>query len=237
MSTKKTIILIIEDEADIREMLKFALPSNEFILLEAENSKQAELVIAKQAPDLILLDWMLPGKSGIEFAKQLKQQYAYRNIPIIMLTAKAEEENKIRGLETGADDYVTKPFSPRELAARIKTVLRRGNLTSPKGLLQVDNLCLNIHAHNLSINGEAVELTPISYRLLLFFMKNPNRVYSREQLLQQVWTDNIDKDERTVDVQIKRLRKALSPFNCDHFIQTVRSGGYQFTINNQARKD
>ncbi len=226
---KKTRILIVEDEVPIRDMLKFALSQKDFLILEAENAKEAELKIAEQLPDLIILDWMLPGKSGIEFAKQLKQNKLTQDIPIIMLTARAEEESKIRGLETGADDYMTKPFSPRELIARIHAVLRRGLLASPEGMLAAGPLRLNIHTQEVKINNQIIKLTPTNYRLLYFFMSHPNKVYSRERLLQQVWLESLDKDERVVDVQVKRLRQVLAPYGYKHFIKTVRSSGYKFS--------
>lgn len=225
---KKTSLLIIDDEAPIRDMLVFALKPAGFELIEAESVQQAERKIAKKMPDLILLDWMLPGKSGIEFAKQLKLNKTTRDIPIIMLTAKAEEENKIKGLETGADDYITKPFSPRELIARIKSVLRRGPLVSPEGMIQIQKLCVNTNAHTVTINQQIIELTPIEYKLLYFFITHLDRTYNREQLLDHVWGGENYIDERTVDVQIRRLRLRLKPHGYDHYLKTIRGVGYQF---------
>lgn len=224
----KNQILIVEDETAIRDLIKFALEPAGFELLEAENSKIAEQHLSQNNPALILLDWMLPGMSGIDFIKQLKQNVKTRDIPIIMLTAKAEESNKIKGLETGADDYITKPFSPRELIARIKTVLRRGLLATPEGIIQIQDLCLNTLTRQLTIKDKLLKLPPIEYRLLHFFITHQNRVYSREQLLDHIWGNEIYIDERTVDVQIRRLRRRLKPYNYDQYIQTARGAGYQF---------
>jgi two-component system phosphate regulon response regulator PhoB len=221
-------LLIVEDEAAIRDMVGFALPSAEFKLLAAENVAQAMRFIADEIPDLILLDWMLPGKSGIEFAKELKRSQLTCDIPIIMLTAKAEEEHKIKGLEA-ADDYVTKPFSPRELIARIRSVLRRGPLITPQGLLQVEQLCLNVTTHQVTVNQSIVKLTPQEYQLLHFFLTHQDRIYSREHLIHHLWGGNSEVSDRTVDVQVKRLRQALAPFGYDQIIKTVRSEGYCFS--------
>lgn len=225
---KKTSILIIEDETAIRDMMRFALEPAGFDILEAENSKEAEKQIARCIPDIILLDWMLPGMSGIDFAKQLKRNSQTRDIPIIMLTAKAEEDNKIKGLETGVDDYITKPFSPRELIARIKTVLRRGPLINLEGMIKVGNLQVNVQAHRVDINNNVLDLTPVEYKLLHFFVTHQERVYSRAQLLDHVWGGENYVDERTVDVQIRRLRACLKPHGYDGCIKTVHGVGYQF---------
>lgn len=228
---KKSLILIVEDEAPIRDMVKFALSAAAFDIMEAEQVYQAEKLMADRLPDLILLDWMLPGKSGIEFAKQLKSKPLTEEIPIIMLTAKAEEENKIIGLETGADDYITKPFSPRELIARIKTVLRRGPLVTPEGKIQIKDLILNVHTSEATIENKTLKLTPMEYELLHFFMLHKDRAYSREHILNHVWGANVYIDERTVDVQIRRLRKVLNQYGYDHLIQTIRGRGYKFSEN------
>ncbi len=224
----KTRILIVEDEITIRDMLRFALEPAGFEIMEAGSAKEAEQQIAKSIPHLILLDWMLPGLSGVDFASKLKNKLATQNIPIIMLTAKAEESNKIKGLETGADDYITKPFSPRELIARVKTVLRRGPLVSPDDLIKIHDLQLNVQSQQLIINNTIIELTPVEYRLLHFFITHPNRVYNREQLLNHVWGGDKYIDERTVDVQIRRLRNRLKPHGYHVYIKTMRSSGYQF---------
>lgn len=224
---KKTI-LIIEDEAAIRAMINFALAASNFNLLEAGSVREAQQHLARQIPDLILLDWMLPATSGIDYAKQLKKDTKTRDILIIMLTARAEEENKVKGLETGVDDYITKPFSPRELIARIKAVLRRGPLVSTEGLIQVDCLAVDTNQHIVKIHGEQLPLTPIEYRLLFFLLSHANRVHSREHLLNHVWGGENYIDERTVDVHIRRLRNRLKPYHCEDFIHTVRGVGYQF---------
>lgn len=225
----KNKILIVEDENAIRDMIRFALASTSFEVIEAQSVSEAERLIADHIPQLILLDWMLPGMSGIDFAKQLKQKSNTKNIPIIMLTAKAEEANKIKGLETGADDYITKPFSPRELIARIKTVLRRGPLVTPEGIIQIKDLFVNVNTHQVTIHSELIELSPIEYKLLYFFVTHQDRVYNREQLLTQVWGGASDIDDRTVDVQIRRLRSRLKSHGYDKCIKTVRGSGYQFS--------
>ncbi len=228
---KSISILIIEDEASIRDMIQFALVPDGFTIIEAGDVTTANQKIANHIPDLILLDWMLPGTSGIEFAKQLKRDPNTKNIPIIILTARAEEDNKIKGFEIGADDYITKPFSPRELSVRIKAVLRRGPLISPEDIIQVKNLRLNISTHQLTINDDPILLTPIEYKLLYFFVTHQERVYSREQLLDYVWGKVNYIDERTVDVQIRRLRNRLKPHGYNCCIRTIRGSGYQFTTN------
>lgn len=226
-----TNVLIVEDESTIRDMLQFILTPAGFDIWEAWDVREAEKQLMLRHPDLILLDWMLPDQSGIQFTKKLKRDVATQNIPIIMLTAKAEEENKIKGLEMGADDYVTKPFSPRELIARIKTVLRRGPLISLDGMIKVDNICLNVNNRQLKINHDRVSLSPIEYKLLHFFMTHPNRIYNRDQLLDWVWGKEHYVNERTVDVQIRRLRRRLQRYQCDRYIQTIRGTGYQFSVN------
>jgi two-component system, OmpR family, phosphate regulon response regulator PhoB len=222
-------ILIVEDEAPIRDMIQFILMPTGFSIWQASDTLEAEKKIAEQLPDLILLDWMLPDKSGIAFAKQLKSDAKSQNIPIIMLTAKAEEENKIKGLEIGADDYITKPFSPKELIARIKTVLRRGPLVAPDDILRIDEFCMYIHKHLVTFKNEVVELSPIEYKLLHFFFTHQERTYTREQLLDHVWGQHTYVDERTVDVHIRRLRLRLQQFTDIHYIKTIRGTGYQFS--------
>lgn len=226
---KTLSLLIIEDEVAIREMIKFALSSHDFTVIEASDAKEATIHISNHIPDLILLDWMLPGISGIDFAKDLKRNAVTRNIPIIIITARAEEENKIKGLETGADDYITKPFSTRELIARIRSVLRRGPLVTPEGMIHFNALCLNTATHQVEINHCSIFLSPIEYKLLYFFMTHQSRVYNRSQLLDHVWGGNHYIDERTVDVHIRRLRTRLKPHGYDQHIKTVRGAGYQFT--------
>lgn len=220
-------ILIVEDEVDIREMLKFSLEAAHFHVVEAENANEARDNIEKHLPDLILLDWMLPNISGIKLVRQLKADPVTKEIPLIMLTAKAEEENKVMGLESGVDDYITKPFSPRELVARIKAVLRRSPYQSRAGSLVFGPLTLNRQAFEASINGIPLNLSRIEYRLLDFFVSHPGKVYSRDQLLNHVWSTTTYIEERTVDVQILRLRKALAEHHCDSLIQTVYGVGYK----------
>lgn len=222
------LILVIDDEAAIRDMVRYALGLAGFRVIEAADCQQAEHLIAEQVPDLILLDWMLPGRSGIEFAKWLKQRTNTQNIPIIMLTAKAEEDHKIKALDIGADDYVVKPFSPRELVARIKAVMRRGLLENPAGIIKIGELTLDNNKRLVSIAGQPIKLSKMAYRLLCFMVKHQGRAYDRQQLLDHVWGSNTYLDERTVDVQVKRLRKALQVPEYANMIQTVRGVGYRF---------
>lgn len=224
-------ILIVEDEAPIREMVGFAVGNAGFEISEAGDAQQAQVMIADQRPDLILLDWMLPGMSGIELARRLKRSDATRDVPIILLTARGEEESKVKGLEAGADDYVTKPFSPRELVARIKAVLRRSSPDGEAERVEANGLTLDAAGHRVVADGKEVHLGPTEYRLLQFFMTHTERVYSRGQLLDRVWGGNVYIEERTVDVHIRRLRKALTPFGYDRFVQTVRGSGYRFSPN------
>ena len=205
-------ILVVEDEAPIREMVCFVLEQNGFQPVEAEDYDSAVNQLNEPWPDLILLDWMLPGGSGIQFIKHLKRESMTRDIPVVMLTARGEEEDRVRGLETGADDYITKPFSPKELVARIKAVMRR---ISPMAVEEV-----------IEMQGE---MGPTEFKLLHFFMTHPERVYSREQLLNHVWGTNVYVEDRTVDVHIRRLRKALEPGGHDRMVQTVRGTGYRFS--------
>ncbi|WP_069471725.1 phosphate regulon transcriptional regulator PhoB [Candidatus Marithrix sp. Canyon 246] len=220
-------ILLIEDEASIHEMLDLALTKAGFTLEHAINVTEAKNIIFNRLPELILLDWMLPGMSGIEFAKQLKKDQSTQEIPFIMLTARGEEADKIRGLEIGADDYVTKPFSPRELIARIKAVLRRASSTHER--LQIKNLILDLVEHRIMVDDKELKMGTTEFRLLQFFMQHPERVYSRSQVLDHVWGTNVYIDERTVDVHILRLRKALAPYKYDKLVQTVRGVGYRFS--------
>jgi two-component system phosphate regulon response regulator PhoB len=223
-------ILVVEDEQAIREMVGFALKKAGFQFEEVADAEQALLSIAARPPDLILLDWMLPGMSGIELARRLRREELTAALPIILLTARVEESDRVYGLEVGADDYVTKPFSPRELIARIHAVLRRSITLSEDRLLEFDGLSLDPVGHRVQANGELLSLAPTEFRLLHFFMSNPDRVYSREQLLDHVWGRGVFVEERTVDVHIRRLRKALAARGHDRFIQTVRGTGYRFSI-------
>ncbi|WP_293760457.1 phosphate regulon transcriptional regulator PhoB [uncultured Paraglaciecola sp.] len=222
-------ILLVEDEAPIRDMLKFVLEQSGYETIEAEDYHIALEKIVEPFPDLILLDWMLPGGTGVQLAKKLKQHEYARDIPIIMLTARGEEEDKIRGLEAGADDYVTKPFSPKELVARVKAVIRRVSPTSSEDAIDYQGLKLDPLSHRVTSNETPIDMGPTEFKLLHFFMTHTERVYSREQLLDNVWGTNVYVEDRTVDVHIRRLRKVLSEFSHDIMIQTVRGAGYRFS--------
>ncbi|APE30839.1 phosphate regulon transcriptional regulatory protein PhoB [Halomonas aestuarii] len=225
--TAKTV-LIVDDEAPIREMIAVALEMADYRVLEADNAQAAHAMVVDHQPDLVLLDWMMPGTSGIELARRLKRDEATAELPIIMLTAKGEEDNKIQGLEAGADDYITKPFSPRELVARLKAVLRRATPQGVEDTVEIDGLVLDPISHRVSIEGRSLEMGPTEYRLLQFFMTHQERAYTRGQLLDQVWGGNVYVEERTVDVHIRRLRKALGEPH-HRLIQTVRGTGYRFS--------
>ncbi len=221
-------VLIVDDEAPIREMLAVALAMAGFNCLEADNAQSAHGLIVDQQPDIILLDWMMPDVSGIELARRLKRDPISADIPIIMLTARGEEDNKIQGLEAGADDYITKPFSPRELIARLKAVLRR---TATEGIdtsIEVEGLRLDPSSQRVSSDGIALDIGPTEFRLLQFFMSHPERAYTRGQLLDRVWGGNVYVEERTVDVHIRRLRLTLGAKH-RHLVQTVRGTGYRFS--------
>jgi two-component system phosphate regulon response regulator PhoB len=223
-------ILVVEDDDAISEMLTMILEQADLVVHTAMDSRQAQTTLAEFLPDLILLDWMLPGLSGVEWARRLRKDKNYCDIPIIMLTARGEEEDKIKGLDVGADDYITKPFSPRELVARVKAVLRRGNkFGKPGGRIEAGGIVLYSEEHRVSINGAAVLLSPTEYRLLEFFLTHPDKVYSRSQLLDQVWGRSSFIEERTVDVHIRRLRKILAEHQREELIQTVRGFGYRFS--------
>ena len=222
-------ILLVEDEAPIREMLEFVLEQSGFETQPAEDYQIALDLIQEPYPDLILLDWMLPGGSGVQLAKKLKQHEFTRDIPVIMLTARGEEEDKVRGLDSGADDYITKPFSPKELVARIKAVMRRVTPTAAEETIAINGLALDPVSHRVSANDEPLDMGPTEFMLLHFFMTHVERVYSREQLLDNVWGTNVYVEDRTVDVHIRRLRKAISKFAHDDMIQTVRGAGYRFS--------
>lgn len=223
-------ILIVEDERAIREMIAFGLRRAGFDVTEAEDCRAARAQIADRRPDLVLVDWMLPDMSGLELTRSLKKDKDTREVPIIMLTARAEEQDKVSGLEGGADDYVTKPFSPRELLARINAVMRRTTQAGGEEVLDAGGLVLDAASHRVSAGERTVPLGPTEYRLLAFFMTHPERVYTRGQLLDRVWGGNVYVEERTVDVHIRRLRKALEAFDFDRYIQTVRGTGYRFSM-------
>lgn len=222
-------ILLVEDEPAIREMVGFALGRAGLEVREAADVSEAQSLLAERLPDLVLLDWMLPGVSGIDYARRLKREEYTRDLPIIMLTARGDENDKVGGLDAGVDDYVTKPFSPRELVARIKAVLRRTKPEPTEQPLSVAGLVLNSSSHRVTADGTELEMGPTEFRLLQFFMGHPERVYSREQLLDRVWGRNAYVEERTVDVHILRLRKALNPYGYDRLVQTVRGAGYRFS--------
>lgn len=220
---------MVEDEAPIREMLCFVLEQKGYQAVEAEDYDIAVTKLAEPFPDLVLLDWMLPGGSGINFIKHMKREELTRNIPVVMLTARGEEEDKVRGLEVGADDYITKPFSPKELIARLKAVIRRVTPTALEDVINVQGLKLDPVSHRVTVDEKALEMGPTEFKLLHFFMTHQERVYSREQLLNNVWGTNVYVEDRTVDVHIRRLRKALEDAGHDKLIQTVRGAGYRFS--------
>jgi two-component system phosphate regulon response regulator PhoB len=226
-------ILIVEDEPSIAELIAVNLSHAGFLPVRAFQTEQASQLMKEVLPDLVVLDWMLPGKSGVQFAKELRSNERTKDIPIILLTARSEEMDKIAGLEAGADDYLTKPFSPKELVARIRAVLRRRSPQLADEVVQINNLRLDPVSHRvIATNGVdevSLDLGPTEFRLLHFFMTHPERVHSRGQLLDKVWGDHVFVEERTVDVHIKRLRAALAPSNCQNLIETVRGSGYRLT--------
>jgi two-component system phosphate regulon response regulator PhoB len=228
MSSAKQI-LVVEDERPIREMIAFGLRRAGFEVREAADARSGRAEVANKLPDLLLVDWMLPDTSGLEFTRALKRDRETRELPIIMLTARAEEGDKVAGLEGGADDYITKPFSPRELLARINAVLRRAMPAEGAERIDIDGLVLDQSSQRVSAGERTVALGPTEYRMLAFFMTHPERVYTREQLLDRVWGGNVYVEERTIDVHIRRLRKALEDFGYDRLIQTVRGSGYRFS--------
>lgn len=224
-------ILVVEDEAAIRSMVEFALQSEGFDVTGVENGREANQAIAEGVPDLMLIDWMLPGVSGLELVRGFRRNASTRTVPIIMLTARTEETDKIHGLDSGADDYITKPFSTRELLSRINALLRRAEAFEDAGdPLQAGEIVLDPASHELTIRGESVTPGPTEYRLLLFLMQHPNRVYSRGQLLDYVWGEDVYIEERTVDVHVLRLRKLLKQHDVADMLQTVRGAGYKFTV-------
>jgi len=228
-------ILIVEDEPAIRDMIAITLDLAGFESIQAESAHSAHIAIVDKKPDLILLDWMLPGGNGIELARRLKRDELTAEIPIIMLTAKTSEDNKVQGLNAGVDDYITKPFSPRELIARIKAVIRRTHGSQQDKVLRVFDLQLDPASHRITIEDKAVEMGPTEFRLLKFFMSHQEKVFSRDTIQDQVWGGNVYLDERTIDVHIRRLRKALSSIegssiNYARLIQTVRGAGYRFSV-------
>jgi two-component system phosphate regulon response regulator PhoB len=225
-------ILVVDDDPAIREMIRLALVRGGYEVQEAGNALDARQSITSHPPDLILLDWMLPGQSGFEFARALQRDSVHKRIPIIMLTARDEEEDKVAALEAGADDYVAKPFSVAELLARIKAVLRRSTRDAGGEVLATGELRLDPATHRVSINNIPLELAPMEFQLLLFFMKHPERVFSRQELIDRVWGTTSHVEERTIDVHIRRLRMALEPSGYEHLVQTVRGSGYRFSTRN-----
>jgi two-component system phosphate regulon response regulator PhoB len=224
-----TRILVVEDEQPIRDLIAFGLRRAGCDVALAEHSQAALASIGDRRPDLVLVDWMLPDMSGLDLVRALRRDANTRDIPIMMLTARAEEADKVAGLETGADDYLTKPFSARELIARIQAVLRRSAPAGESERVEVEGLTLDQAGHRVMAGGKTVALGPTEYRLIAFLMTHPDRVYSRGQLLDRVWGGNVYVEERTVDVHIRRLRKSLEPSGYDRFVQTVRGAGYRFS--------
>jgi two-component system phosphate regulon response regulator PhoB len=229
----KHTILLVDDEMAIRTMLCVALEAAGYNVLQAENAQQAHAVIIDRSPDLVLLDWMMPGTTGLELLRRLKRDELTEKIPVIMLTAKAEEDSKISGLDAGADDYIAKPFSPRELISRVKAVLRRIGRDELKAPICVGEMVFDPVGHRVTIGNAPIDLGPTEYRLLQFFLTHQERVYSRDQILDYVWGGNVYLDERTVDVHIRRLRKAISIAGHENYVQTVRGAGYRFSTQLQ----
>jgi len=224
-------ILVVEDEDAIREMLVMVLEQASLSVIAVASAEEAQHSLAdNERPDLMLLDWMLPGISGVELARRLKQDDLYKDLPIILLTARGEEEDKVRGLEIGADDYMTKPFSPKELIARIKAVLRRSGKNIEEEIVNISDIALDVGKHRITIEGKVLVVSPTEFKLMHFFMTHQDNVYSRTQLLDQVWGRSAYIEERTVDVHIRRLRKILKDYNKDELIQTVRGFGYRFSV-------
>lgn len=227
-------ILVVEDEPAIQELIGFSLRQARHTVLCARSAEEAMEILNEALPNLVLLDWMLPGMSGMEFARMLRRNTRTKAIPIIMLTARAEESDKVAGLETGADDYITKPFSPRELLARIKAVLRRRAPEAADDIVEIGGLRLDSATHRVTAQDSEVILGPTEFRLLQFLMTHAERVHTRSQLLDQVWGDHVFVEDRTVDVHIRRLRKALEPVNKDGLVQTVRGSGYRLSAEQTA---
>lgn len=222
-------ILVVEDDVAIRDMVCGALSKAGFDILEADDAESALNIVGDCLPDLVLLDWMLPGQNGMEFARRLKREEDTREVPIVMLTAKGEEHDKLMGFAAGVDDYMTKPFSPRELIARVNAVLRRMSVHGGPTSLRTGVLTLDPASHRIWAQGKEIKLGPKEFKLLHFFMTHPERAFNRVQLLDRVWGRNVYVEDRTVDVHIRRLRKALQPAGADHYIQTVHGTGYRFS--------
>ena len=223
-------ILIVEDEPEIRELLSFTLSREGYDVLEAETAEAALLKMDSRMPDLAVVDWMLPGMDGVELARRIRRDEVGSDLPIIMLTARGDEPDKLKSFASGVDDYITKPFSPRELLARVKALLRRSGAPE-NNLLEACGITLNLDSHRITIQGNDVHTGPTEYRLLELLMRNPDRAFDRSQLLDRVWGRSVYVEERTVDVHILRLRKLLKPYGLDRTVQTVRSVGYRFSPN------
>ncbi len=224
-------IMVVEDERDIREMLVFSLEQAGYSTLQAGTAEKALSLLQEETiPDLLLVDWMLPGASGVEMTRKVKKNIQFKDVPVIMLTARGEEDDRIKGLDAGADDYVIKPFSPRELMARIRAVLRRTDPGSAEEkVIESGRLKMDTASHRVTVDGQTVKVGPTEYKLLLYFLEHPERVFTRNQLLDSVWGHQVIVEERTVDVHIRRLRKALAPFGIENYVQTVRGAGYRFS--------
>ena len=226
-------VLVVEDEPSIQELIAASLRHSGYEVLRADSAEDAMLLVAEALPDVVLLDWMLPGLSGIQYARRLRSEERTNDLPIIMLTARSDEHDKVSGLDAGADDYLTKPFSPRELQARIKAVLRRRAPQMTEDSVEIAGLRIDPVTHRVSGNSQTLELGPTEFRLLHFFMTHAERVHSRTMLLDQVWGDHVFVEERTVDVHIRRLRAALEASGHDRLIQTVRGTGYRFSAQSE----
>lgn len=226
---RRKTVLIVDDEAAIREMVSLALETAKFNVLEASDSQEGRAIIIDSQPDVVLLDWMMPGTTGLELLRRLRRDPLTEKIPVILLTAKTSEDSKITGLDSGADDFISKPFSPKELVSRIRAVIRRSTVTEPSEPIKVGEMLFDPESHRVSIFDEPVEIGPTEYRMLQFFLTHQERVYSRDQILDHVWGPNVYLDERTVDVHIRRLRKAISVAGHEKYVQTVRGAGYRFS--------
>ena len=222
-------LLVVEDDADIRTMLGYLVMKNGYLLEEAVDAEEAQELIASDKPDLIILDWMLPGTSGIEYARILKGNSSTRDIPIIMLTAKASESDKVSALDSGVDDYITKPFSNKEFLARIRAAMRRSAGRDDSQKIELNGLTIDLKSHRVLAGNQEVDLDPTEFRLLHFFVTHPDKAYSREQITQQIWGQSGSVDAQTVNVYIRRLRKILTPYGFDKYLQTVRHLGYRFS--------
>lgn len=226
-------ILLVEDETAIRDMLAMLLEQAGFIVQAVSDVQSADRSLKDKVPHIVLLDWMLPGISGVEWCRRLKRDKTYSDVPVILVSARSEEEDRVRGLDVGADDYICKPFSPRELVARIRAVLRRSGALENTERIETQGIVLSLDEHRLKIDDTVVALSPTEYRLMEFFMTHPDKVYSRGQLLDHVWGRSTYIEERTVDVHIRRLRKILSRFQREELVQTVRGFGYRFSLQGE----